>query len=98
QLQPCTVTSCFVTATTSAEAAAFSTFMRASAATAAPANHSSPVTTKHKRATKLSAGGLVADVSDGKSQQTALARVGMPVYYPRLIVPNSSYCSSLTGV
>ncbi len=98
QLLPCTVSSCFVTATPGAEAGVFSTFMRASAATVAPASHGGPVASRRTRAAKLSAAGLVADVGDGKSQQAALARVGMPVYYPRLIVANTSYCSSLTGV
>jgi polyisoprenyl-teichoic acid--peptidoglycan teichoic acid transferase len=98
QLQPCTVTSCFVTANSAAETNVFATFMRATVATAAPANHSGPGSSKRKQATKLSTAGLVADFGDGKSQAAALGRAGMPVYYPRLIVANSSYCSSLTSV
>jgi LCP family protein required for cell wall assembly len=43
-------------------------------------------------------GGLTADPGDGKSQAAALSgRISFPIYYPRLIVATSSYCSSVTG-
>jgi LCP family protein required for cell wall assembly len=98
QLQPCTTTSCFVTADPTAEASVFATFMRPTVAAAAPAKGSGSGGAKRQRTARLSAAGLVADVGDGKSQAAALASAGMPVYYPRLIVANSSYCSSLTSV
>ena len=41
--------------------------------------------------------GLTADTTDGKAQSAALHGVGMPVYYPRLIMAQSQYCSSLTA-
>ena len=37
---------------------------------------------------------LTANVGDGKSQAAALRGAGMPVYYPRLIVPASQYCTA----
>ena len=40
---------------------------------------------------------VTGDVSDGKAQATALARAGMPAYFPRVIASGSSYCSGLTG-
>ncbi|MGH2865999.1 MAG: LCP family protein [Solirubrobacteraceae bacterium] len=98
QIQPCTATACFVTADASAEAGAFSTFMRPTLAAAAPAKRSGAGRAKRSRAAKLSAAGLVADVGDGKSQAAALGHAGMPVYYPRLIVAHTNYCSSLTSI
>ena len=56
----------------------------------------SPGGKKNKRATALSTAGLIADPQDGKSQAAALGHIGIPVYYPRLIVGGSNYCSSLT--
>jgi len=97
QLQPCTLTSCFVTGDTTAEAAVFHTFMSAT--------HSGPVKAaaktigggkKKKGTTKLSTAGLIADTQDGRSQAAALGHVGMPVYFPKLLVEGSNYCSSLT--
>jgi polyisoprenyl-teichoic acid--peptidoglycan teichoic acid transferase len=51
------------------------------------------------RAPKISLAGLIADPGDGKSQATKLGDVGMPIYYPKLIVAGESagYCSSLTA-
>jgi LCP family protein required for cell wall assembly len=35
---------------------------------------------------------VVADLSGGKAQAAALGHAGMPVYYPRVIAANSTYC------
>jgi polyisoprenyl-teichoic acid--peptidoglycan teichoic acid transferase len=40
--------------------------------------------------------GLSADVSDGKAQVSALGPIGIPIYYPKMIVSGSNYCSSST--
>jgi LCP family protein required for cell wall assembly len=100
-LQPCTATSCVVTSDQSAEQAAFARFMAATpkAATAA-ANKAkaTPASLKgHKHIAKIPTGGLTADSADGTEQAAALRRVGMPVYYPRLIKAGSQYCMSTTG-
>ena len=99
QIQPCTANSCYVTADPVAEAAVFQTFMSAT--------HSAPVKAatsigdgKKKKGTKLSTTGLIADTADGKAQAVALSGVGMPVYYPKLIIGGggTGYCSSLTSL
>ena len=41
--------------------------------------------------------GLTADVSDGKAQAKELGKIGIPIYFPKLIMGNSRYCSSLTS-
>jgi len=96
QLLPCTASSCFVTASASAEAAVFRTFIAPTTRSATPAT--SGGSRHRKRAARLSAAGLTPDTADGKAQATALSGAGMPVYYPRLIVGGSNYCSSLTSV
>ena len=47
----------------------------------------------HNKPNHVATAGLIADVSDGKAQAAAVAKIGMPIYYPRLIVNQSSYCS-----
>jgi hypothetical protein len=42
--------------------------------------------------------GLRADVSDGQRQAKALGRIGIPVYFPRLITSGSQYCVSQTSL
>jgi LCP family protein required for cell wall assembly len=50
------------------------------------------------RPAKPPTAGLTPDTADGRSQAAALAgRVPFPIYYPRLIVATSSYCSAITG-
>src|SRR6202012_2889761 len=51
----------------------------------------------HKHIAKIPTAGLTSDVSDGRAQAAALSRVGMPVFFPRLIKAGSEYCTSLTG-
>jgi LCP family protein required for cell wall assembly len=99
--QPCggtgaggAVTPCYLTSTPSAEAAVFQTLMRATTAAAAA---KTATKRSHLGPVKATTSGLTADVSDGKAQASAVRRSGMPVYYPRLIAANSSYCSAVTG-
>jgi LCP family protein required for cell wall assembly len=100
-LQPCTATSCVVTSNQSAEQAAFARFMAATPKAATAAANKAKVTPPslkgHKHLAKIPTGGLTSDVSDGRTQATALSRAGMPVYYPRLIKAGSQYCMSVTG-
>jgi LCP family protein required for cell wall assembly len=100
-LQPCTSTSCVVTSDQPAEQAAFQRFMaatpKAATATANKAKATPASLKGHKHIAKIPTGGLTSDVSDGRAQAAALSRVGMPVYFPRLIKAGSQYCTSLTG-
>jgi LCP family protein required for cell wall assembly len=41
--------------------------------------------------------GLIADPGDGVNQAKALGQMALPVYYPKLILAGSAYCSSATG-
>jgi hypothetical protein len=47
---------------------------------------------------KLQTAGLTADTPDGKAQEKALTRAGLPVYYPRLIKSGSEYCADETSI
>jgi hypothetical protein len=42
--------------------------------------------------------GLTRDVSDGVGQAKALGPLGIPIYYPKLILAGSSYCSNLSSI
>jgi hypothetical protein len=68
-----------------------------SAAAAAAAKKPSLKRPGRKSTSHIPTAGLTADVSDGKSQATALSRVGFPVYYPRLIKTGTQYCAGITG-
>ncbi|MGH2928480.1 MAG: LCP family protein, partial [Solirubrobacteraceae bacterium] len=94
-LQPCTATSCYVTANATREHAAYTRFMAVTAKVRPKPPPKS--TTGRKRVGRLSSAGLVADVPDGRSQAAALPRPEMPVYFPRLIISGTSYCSAVTG-
>lgn len=100
-LQPCTATSCVVTSNQQAERGAFARFMavtpKASTAAANKAKATPASLKGHKRLNNIPTGGLEDDGTDGRAQAAALRRVGMPVYYPRLIKAGSVYCVSLTG-
>jgi polyisoprenyl-teichoic acid--peptidoglycan teichoic acid transferase len=94
-------TPCYVSAQTGAERAAFHAFMTPT--TAAPASSSGPSAGAAKR--KLEGGGggarapgLSANVSDGNAQAHALGKIGIPIYFPKLIMANSQYCQSQTSV
>ncbi len=88
------VVPCYLNADPTSEAAEFRAFMRPTTATAVA--KSAKKATGTKRSAKIQAAGLTADISDGKSQAAAIGNIGMPVYFPRLIVAGSEYCSSLT--
>jgi LCP family protein required for cell wall assembly len=89
------VAPCYLTATPAAESGEFRAFMRAT--TAAAAAKTAKKATGSKRSAKIQAAGLTDGTTDGKSQAGAIGNIGMPVYYPRLIVSGSSYCSSLAA-
>jgi LCP family protein required for cell wall assembly len=89
-------TPCYVSADPPAEHHAFSQFLTPTS----QAPSSRPTPGRGARAAHPGPGSssdLTADPLDGKSQASALGRVRMPVYYPRLIAAGSRYCSSLTG-
>ncbi len=87
-------TPCYVTADPGAEQRTFKAFMTPT--TTAPNNggsHGTPGLGGGKGGGNPTAG-LTADVADGKAQVAALGHIGMPVYYPRLITSDSSYCTN----
>jgi LCP family protein required for cell wall assembly len=91
---------CYVTADPAAERAAFAAFMRPTIAQAKKASRShgpSGPPKHHKTGGNTGTPGLVADPIDGMAQVKALqGRAGMPVYYPKMIVAGTQYCSDLT--
>lgn len=102
--QPCTPTSCVVTANQARERQVFATFMaptpKAKTPAAAKANAGGGPTGSakgHKHLNQIPTAGLTADLADGRSQAAQLAKVRMPVYFPRLIEASSQYCLSLTA-
>jgi polyisoprenyl-teichoic acid--peptidoglycan teichoic acid transferase len=98
-LQPCTPTECYVTSTPAQQQATWAQFIHA---TPAGSSEPKPAKAEHKRRRGQhapSTGGLIDDVTDGRAQAQALSRAGMPVYFPRLVMPSASsanpYCSGL---
>jgi polyisoprenyl-teichoic acid--peptidoglycan teichoic acid transferase len=89
------VVPCYLNAPPSSEAGEFRAFMRPTTASAAA--KSAKKATGAKRSAKIQAAGLSSDTPDGKSQAAAIGKIGMPVYFPRLVVAGSDYCSSLTS-
>jgi LCP family protein required for cell wall assembly len=88
---------CYLQATSSAEAAVFRAFMRPTTKTAAKNSKSAGKSVAH-HSSKLNTSGLTADTTDGKAQASGLAKAGLRVYYPKLIVSGSGYCSEDTSV
>jgi polyisoprenyl-teichoic acid--peptidoglycan teichoic acid transferase len=96
-------TPCYVTANQGAEQAAFRAFMTPSTAQPKPAgvNVGTPTAGAAKSGGKAGSGGgfsatgLSADVSDGGAQ--ALGPIGIPIYYPKLIVNGSQYCTNTSS-
>lgn len=94
---------CYVTANPSDEHQRFAQFMTPTSASASAGRSSADLgrssaggdSVKPRGATARAA--VTEDASDGKAQATALGRIRMPVYYPRMIASGSSYCLSLTG-
>ena len=98
-LQPCTPTECYVTSTPGQQQATWAQFIHA---TPAGSSEPRPAKARHKRRRGQhapSTAGLIDDVTDGRAQAQALSRAGMPVYFPRLVMPSASsanpYCSGL---
>ena len=86
-------TPCYVTADPPAEHRAFTELMTP---TSTQANR--PTGSPRGAGTRaIRTAAVTGDVSDGRAQAAALARVGMPVYFPRVIASGSTYCSALTG-
>ncbi len=95
---------CYVNANSAAEQRVFKKFMAPTTAAAARAPTTGAARTaafapgkSHKGSPPNPAAGLTVDPADGRAQAAALSRVGMPIYYPSLIVPGSSYCVSLAA-
>ena len=95
-------TPCYVTADPGAVQSAFHEFMSQTHGAPPPASGSSAGAAsaggKHGAGGGGSAPGLSADVSDGTAQAKALGPIGIPIYYPKLIVSGSQYCSNATSV
>ena len=91
------ITPCYVTADPLAEQQAFAQFMAPTAAAPATAKPP-PAPPRHGWSRgHASSAGLTADPLDGKAQASALGAMALPVYYPKLVVAGSAYCSALTG-
>jgi polyisoprenyl-teichoic acid--peptidoglycan teichoic acid transferase len=97
-LQPCTATSCFVTAEQSRESEVFARFMAATKKAKTASAKATPKSAKgHQKLAKINLAGLTEALPDGHSQAAQLTKVTMPVYFPRYIVSGSNYCLSLVG-
>ncbi|HZE04497.1 MAG TPA: LCP family protein [Solirubrobacteraceae bacterium] len=95
---------CYVNANQGAEQQVYKEFMRvtkpseAKASTTGAANRSvSPTGGHHHHSAAGVPSGLTPDPADGQTQAAALKHVPFPVYYPKLIVSGSHYCSAQTG-
>jgi polyisoprenyl-teichoic acid--peptidoglycan teichoic acid transferase len=93
-------TPCYVSADPGAEQSAFRAFMTPSTSQPKPAGVSIGVGAHKAGSGGGGSGtpGLIADVSDGAAQAKALGPIGMPIYYPKLIVGGSQYCSDNTSL
>jgi polyisoprenyl-teichoic acid--peptidoglycan teichoic acid transferase len=96
-------TPCYVTANSGAEVGAYHSFMTPTTSQPKPAGVSlgPPSAGAAKKGGGKSGGGtpgLTADVSDGVAQAKALGPIGIPIYYPKMIVAGSQYCSDNTSV
>jgi LCP family protein required for cell wall assembly len=94
---------CYVNADSVAEQQVYTELMKptspaaATAATRGAAKKASKPGARQPAAAPGVPAGLAADPTNGQAQAAALKRVPFPVYYPKLIVAGSSYCSGLTG-
>ncbi|MGO9908760.1 MAG: LCP family protein [Solirubrobacteraceae bacterium] len=99
-------TPCYVTAQSGAEQQAYHAFMTPTTSPP-PSSSSTSTTSTSSSATPAGAGkgkgggagapGLSADVGDGVSQAKALGPIGIPIYYPKLIVSGAQYCTPSNG-
>jgi len=87
-LDPCApLAPCYVTSDPVSEARAFRSFMAVIKSGASASSSGAQRATGASR--KIPTAGLEA--ADGKPQSAALSRVGMPVYYPKMLVSGTSY-------
>jgi LCP family protein required for cell wall assembly len=92
---PCTPQSCYVVANPGAKGRAFHDFITPTVAAPHPAGPAKPG--PHKPPPPPPTANLLADVSAGKAQVTALGNIAIPIYFPRLLGTGSSYCSGTLG-
>ncbi len=52
---------------------------------------------KLSKGSKIDLHGLVANPTAGQAQAAALAKLKMPIYYPRLLQSQASYCVAVAG-
>jgi LCP family protein required for cell wall assembly len=85
---------------TPAEEAAYQEFLTPTIAApksaVQPAKSKSTKTSHHRKRAAVSDAGLIADTTDGEAQANVLGS-GIPVYFPKYIVADSQYCSSVSG-
>ncbi len=97
------VAACYVTADSGAERRAFKAFMTPTASQPSP-SQGTPASVANAGAKPGKGGGgahvsgLRDDVSDGQSQARALGKIGIPIYFPRLVTSGSQYCVSETSL
>jgi polyisoprenyl-teichoic acid--peptidoglycan teichoic acid transferase len=94
-------TPCYVTAQSGAEQAAFRQFMTPTKSQPAPSNTGTGSSASGAggkgKGGGANAPGLSVDVSDGVGQAKALGPIGIPIYYPKLIVSGAQYCTPNNG-
>jgi LCP family protein required for cell wall assembly len=90
-------TPCYLTATAGSEAPEFAAFMRPTTKAAVKKARSAGQGVKN-HSSAIQTSGLTADSADGRAQASALHHAGLPVYYPRLVVAGSNYCSDQTSI
>jgi polyisoprenyl-teichoic acid--peptidoglycan teichoic acid transferase len=84
---------CYVTANAPAEGRALREFMTPTLAPSHTASDRRPHSHRHRQAPP----NVISDPADAQAQAAALHRPRMPVYYPRVIAPGSSYCLGSAG-
>jgi polyisoprenyl-teichoic acid--peptidoglycan teichoic acid transferase len=99
-----TTQACFVSANSTAEHALFARFMtptRAPRTTPKSAPATPHISAAAKRGlskgSRIDIHGLAANPTAGQAQATALTKLGMPIYYPRLLQSQASYCVGVAG-
>ncbi len=99
QYQPCTTSSCYVTATSPAAARAAYARFEAPTRKSQVKNKTTPKSAKGaQQLAKIPTAGLTAAAASGRAQAARLTHAGMPVYYPRLIKTGSTYCLGIVNV
>jgi polyisoprenyl-teichoic acid--peptidoglycan teichoic acid transferase len=97
-LQPCTTT-CYVTSTPGQEQSTWAQFVHVTPSGSSKPKPAASARRRRRPHHAPSTAGLTEDVSDGQAQAQALSHAGMPVYFPRLVMPSASsanpYCSAV---